>query len=72
VQQPVPKTAYRSSCRGKRTDGGSHLQPGTSALNHYALLGEVGVRNLARVTTQQRGLGIELTTIESQVERPSC
>ena len=71
VQQPVPKTAYRSNCRDKRTDGGSNPQPGTPALDHCALLGQVGVRNLARVTTQQRGLGIELTTIELQVERPS-
>ena len=71
MQQPVPKTAYRSNCGDKHTDGGSHPQPGTPALDHCTLLCQVRVRNLARVTTQQRGLGIELTTIESQVERPS-
>ena len=72
VQQPVPKTAYPSNCRDKRTEGGSHPQPGTPTLDHCTLLGQVGVRNLARITTQQRSLGIELTTIESQVERPTA
>jgi len=46
----MPKTAYRSNCRDKRTDCGSHPQPGTPVLDHCALLGQVGVRNLARVT----------------------
>jgi len=40
VLQPVPKTAYHSSCRDKRTDGGSHPQPGTPALDHCDLLGQ--------------------------------
>jgi len=71
VLQPMPKTAYCSDCRDKRTDGSSHPQPGMPALDYCTLLGQVGVRNLARVTTQQHGLGIELMTIESQVERPS-
>jgi len=48
----VPKTAYHSSCRDERTNGGSHPQPGTPALDHCALLGQVGVSNLARVTTK--------------------
>jgi len=40
VQQPMPKTAYGSNYRDKRTGGGSHTQPGTPALDHCTLLGQ--------------------------------
>jgi len=53
VQQPMPKTAYHSSCRDKRTDGGFSPAARYTRTRPLRPARPIGVNNLASVTTRQ-------------------
>jgi len=54
VLQPVPKTAFHSSCCDKRTDGGFSPAARYARTRPLRPARRVGVSNMANVTTRQR------------------